>query len=239
MSISGLIGQEDFFHYFQPIYVLETNQPLGFEALFRTSHYSNPEFIFNTARKLNRLYELDSRSIHKAVSAYQRAGFLKEEQQNLFVNIFPSTILNPRFSSFLNKIIAEFKLTSQQIILEISEAEYIPDLLAFKKQVDAIKAKGFQIALDDIGHGYFTFESIIELHPNFIKLDRYLSGGLHVSKQKQTVVSNFVSYCHDNEIALVLEGLEDEREVDTAKSLGINLAQGYYLGKPEQLKWTV
>lgn len=176
--------------------------------------------------------------MHKAVSAYHSAGLLSKEG-NLFVNVFPSTILHSSFPSFLNKIMTDFALNSQQIILEITETECVNRFHLLKSKIFELKSQGFQIALDDVGKGYFNFQSIIELEPNYLKLDRYLSNDLHLSRKKQALILVFLDYCKENNVQLILEGLEKEIEVKTAESLGVPIAQGYFLGKPTSLMNTV
>lgn len=238
LSIRNFIREEQFYHFFQPIYHLNSWDKLGYEVLLRSTVYPNPELTFQEAKKEKQLYELDSRSIHKAISTYHSAGSSKRNG-TLFLNVFPSTILNQNFPSFLNQIITEKYLDSQQIVLEISESETIEEFDRFKKRISELKRQGFLIAIDDIGKGYSNFRSIIELEPDYLKLDRYFAQDLHLSKQKQTLISFFLNYCEQYNCQLILEGVETEKELAVAKALGISIAQGYILGKPALLKESV
>ncbi|WP_157800902.1 EAL domain-containing protein [Bacillus solitudinis] len=235
MSISVYIREEKFYHYFQPIYNLNSMNKIGFEALLRSKVHANPETVFKEAIKEKRLYELDSISIHNALYTYQSAGFSQKEGA-LFLNIFPSTILNRDFSSFLNKISTENYLDKQQIVLEICESESIDEFETFKERIIELKKQGFLIAIDDIGKGYSNFELVIELEPDYLKLDRYFSKDLHLSKKKQRIISFFLNYCEEEKIRLILEGLEDNRDLVVAKALGVKHGQGYILGRPALLK---
>ncbi|MFV2051121.1 EAL domain-containing protein, partial [Metabacillus sp. YM-086] len=219
MSIEDFINEEKFFHHFQPIYYLKTGNILGYEVLLRSNMYSNPEYVIQEAIKEKKLYELDSGSIHKAISTYNSAGLSKKDGK-LFLNILPSTILNSNFPYFINKIIAENYLSNQEFILEISESENIQDFDTFKTRILELKKQGFFIAIDDIGHGYCNLKTIIELEPDYLKLDRYFSQDLKSSKQKQSLISFFLNYCQEYKSQLILEGLENEMDMEMAKSLG-------------------
>jgi EAL domain-containing protein (putative c-di-GMP-specific phosphodiesterase class I) len=234
LPIKKFIREENFYHYFQPIYCLKSGDKLGYEVLLRSTVYPNPEYVFQEAKKENWLYELDSRSIHKALLTYQSTGLSKWDG-NLFINILPSTILNQRFPSFLKKIVTENYLDTRKIVLEISESEIIEEFDTFVNRLFEIKNQGFLIAIDDIGDGYSHFKTIIELEPDYLKLDRYLSKDLHLSKQKQTVISFYLSYAKQYKCQLILEGIENEMEMETAKELGVPIAQGYFLGRPALL----
>jgi EAL domain-containing protein (putative c-di-GMP-specific phosphodiesterase class I) len=232
-----MVKEEDFFHYFQPIYNIKNWVKLGYEVLLRSEAYPNPELTFKQAIKEKQLYELDSRSIHKAIRTYRSAGLSKNDGL-LFLNIFPSTILNPNFPSFL-KYFTNILQNSQQIVLEISESEMIEDFDTFKERIIELKKNGFLIAIDDFGRGYANFKFMIELEPDYLKLDRYFAKDLHLSKQKQTIVKSFVTYCREYKCNLILEGVETEQDMAMAKLLGIPIAQGFLLGKPGLLKQSV
>lgn len=72
---------------------------------------------------------------------------------------------------------------------------------------------------------------MIELKPDIIKLDRYLAKNLSHSKAKLRVVEMFVHYCQDD-ILLILEGIENQYDLEMAKQLGVRAGQGFLLGKP-------
>ncbi|MEQ6378789.1 EAL domain-containing protein, partial [Bacillaceae bacterium S4-13-56] len=148
--ISSFIDHEDFFHHFQPIYDLKEGYIVGYEVLLRSKKFANPELAFNSAIKEKKLYELDSRSIHKALKTYHSAGFTRKEGI-LFVNVFPSTLLNPKFPSFITIIMKEKLLTNQDIVFEISEKETNYDLNHLKKVLKQLKKVGISYAIDDYG----------------------------------------------------------------------------------------
>lgn len=235
MSIKTFISEQKFYHHFQPIYYLYSEERVGYEALIRSSVYPNPEFIFREAKKEERLYELDSRSIHKALSTYHAAG-LSKTKEKLFINVLPTTILNRNFPYFLHQIISDNLMKSQEIVIEISETESIEDFNIYTNRILEIKKEGFLIAIDDVGKGYTNIQSIIELKPDYLKLDLYFSRNLHVSKEKQSFVSFYVNYCKQFKIKLILEGLETEEDLEMAKELSVEIGQGYILGKPALLK---
>ncbi|MBO1515067.1 EAL domain-containing protein [Metabacillus bambusae] len=234
MSIEELIKNNDYFHNYQPIYNISNWKIAGYEGLLRTKKFPNPEFAFLTAKKEKQLYELDSRSIHKAVITYNAAGFTKTDGY-LFLNVFPSTILHANFPLFYKKIITDDNLSCQQIVFEISDLESITDLTTLKQKIIELKIQGFLIAIDDIGKGNSDLRAIIELEPEYIKLDRYFSDNLLESKQKQDFIQMFINYSENYNTKLILEGLENEKDLAVAKSLGITYAQGYILGKPKKL----
>jgi EAL domain-containing protein (putative c-di-GMP-specific phosphodiesterase class I) len=238
MLINNLIRDEEFFHHFQPIYNIRDWVIIGREVLFRSKEFDSPEIPFSLAKKEKQLYELDSRSIHKAVSTYHMAGVSRSEGK-LFVNAFPSTILNKNFPTFIISIMSKFNVSSNQLVIEISETERINNFRELSDSVNFLKENGIEIALDDVGKGLDNVQKIIELNPDFIKLDKYFTVDLYKSKKKQNFVQFLQNYCDEFNSHLILEGLEKPIDVAFAKVLGIKYAQGYALAKPDILEKTV
>lgn len=232
MSIENFIQEQSYHHSFQPIYDIRNWMIAGYEGFLRSNDYLNPEFAFSDAKKAGRLYELDSQSIHKAIQAYQQAGYTRNDGF-LFLNIFPSTIIDEAFIPFAKELMTDPHLINQQIVLEVSGLEEIIHFNEFKNCVKEIKELGFLLAVGDVGVGYSKVKSIIELEPDYIKLDRYFSYDLSTSNKKQSIIQLFNNFCKATGSKLILEGLETEITLALAKSLEIEYGQGYLLGNPK------
>lgn len=233
-KVSNFIKNEVFKHHFQSIVDLTDHTVKGHEALFRSQLFKNPEQAFNLAIKRGQLYELDSRSLRKAVYTYFKTGYL-EKGKKLFINVYPSTVLNSNFIPLIDTIIDRFPASSQSIILEFVENEKIRDFNEIENAVRELKKHGLGMAIDDFGKGIDDINRTIELDADYIKLDRYFTSSLFASKRKQAYVKFLVQYCAQFKLKLILEGLETARDIDVARSLGIQYAQGFALGKPEPL----
>lgn len=232
--INNFIQNELFSHHYQPIVDIQTWKRIGFEGLLRTSHFDTIEDAFKLAKTEKQLYELDSRSIHKAALTYHSAGFTKKDGY-LFLNVFPSTLTNTNFLHLIRKIITENTNFNKQIIFEISEMEVINDFSSFKKNIIQLKSEGILFAIDDVGKGNSNVNYIIELDPDFIKLDKCFSTNLYKDLKKQEFIKSMIRYTDNHEIKLVLEGLETEKDLAIAKYIGVKYGQGYVLGRPKSL----
>lgn len=233
LLLEKILSNEDFYHVYQPIFDIQNDAIFGYEGLFRTKYNLNPEDIFLMAKKNERLYELDSRSVHKALLTYSNVGS-SLRSKNLFFNVFPTTITNPLFNTLINKIINENHITSQQLIMEINENEII-DFEETKKVINHLKNIGIRIAIDDFGKGYSSLKSVIELEPEFVKLDKYFLEGLMKSEKKKYIIHTLLSYSKKFNTKLIAEGIEDEKSLLYLQNIGIRYAQGFLLGKPSTL----
>ncbi len=210
-------------HWFQPIHRLTDQAVIGYEALLRdpTQLHVSPVDIFNDAEKKGCRNILDLSSIKSAIEKFKDQTFL------LFLNIFPSTLLDKNFLSWWDEHVPPLL----PVVLEILEYEEIMDWNTLQTVIKWLKARGVKIALDDMGAGYSSLRQWIELDPDFIKLDRYFSENLSCSSRKQKTVRSLVDLLSDA-AEIIIEGIETREDLNTAKHLGITYAQGYLLGRP-------
>ncbi|MEJ8546258.1 EAL domain-containing protein [Brevibacillus borstelensis] len=238
--MNDLMQKEWYYPVFQPLVQLSTGRFVGYEALLRSTANLSPETIFLTARTENRLFELDTFSMKGAIASYFSETPSASVAPLLFINVFPSTLLNPAFHDFLHGELREYQSLSGRIVLEINEAneeDKMWEIRLLGQKIRKLRQYGFLIALDDVGSGAASLKKIVEYEPDIIKLDRYFGSRLASSGYKQKLVSLFVDFCI-GQIRLVLEGLEEPEDLAIAESLGVPIGQGFLLGRPDSLHKT-
>lgn len=210
-------------HWFQPIYHLKNSSIVGYEALLRDASQlcASPVDIFREADKKGHQNVLDRISIKTALESY------KDDENPLFLNIFPSTLMEEGFLSWWDSYAA----LQKNVVFELLENEPIRDWEVLKKVTGELQARGVRIAVDDMGGGYSFFQQWIELNPDFIKLDRYFAENLSASARKQKTLSSLVDLLSET-TEIIIEGIEKEEDLDVAERLGITYAQGFLLGVP-------
>ncbi|TCT25044.1 EAL domain-containing protein (putative c-di-GMP-specific phosphodiesterase class I) [Melghiribacillus thermohalophilus] len=228
--IDQLLNNKQISHHFQPLYVLSDWRTYGMESFIRFQDM-NPEQLFRMAKEKNQLYVLDTKSVFQSVKTYFKSGM----EKTLFLNVFPSTLMNPAFFDFVKQLGSEFPLFKQRVVFEINEAEPIEDISELRKAIVRLREEGIRFALDDFGKGSSNISTLIELEPEYIKLDKYFAEGLHQSKQKQFFIESILDYCKD-QMQLILEGIETAKDLAMAKSIGVPIAQGFLLNEPKDLR---
>jgi EAL domain-containing protein (putative c-di-GMP-specific phosphodiesterase class I) len=222
------------YHHFQPLWYLEQFNIFGYEALLRHDQFQNPEEYFQKARELDRLYELDTLSISNAIEVFSHF-----EHKYLFLNVYPSTVLNNCFPIFIDKILNLYPMINGRIVFELNESLLEEDYWnepTFKERINLLRNQKFLIALDDVGKGGASLQKIIEFKPDYIKLDRFFSFELSLNPEKQRMIEYISGYCNDFQIQLILEGIEKASDLAFAKSLNVQMAQGYLLAKPHPIE---
>ena len=232
-----LHSYQDYYHMFQPLFCLSERQPLGYEALLRSHSIARPDQLFHLAAQNNQLFDLDIMSIYNSISVFFQSSQHRDTSELLFLNLFPSTIAEQAFADICEAIRSKYHDVVGRIVFEINESmsemgEW--DRERFILNVNLLRKSGFRIAFDDVGEGATTLKRIVELAPDFIKIDQFFGMQLATNKKKQHIVKFFVDYCTDG-TKLILEGLEDPEDVKLAIRLGVSMGQGYWLAQPGPL----
>ena len=128
-------------------------------------------------------------------------------------------------------------------MIEITEQSVVDSYPDLRASLVPLRAHGLRIAIDDAGAGYASLHHIVELRPDFIKVDRSLVHGLADDDARRVAVSVFVLLSLDLERTVVAEGVERSRDLAALRDLGVQAAQGFLLGKPsaerdDLVRWT-
>ena len=227
-----LINEELVTYRFQPIIDAKDASVFAYEALMRVDlpTLRSPMDVLRLAREENCLHEVERITFFCASSAYQaleNAGKVVPSAL-LFINSIASQYLTP---DELSEYSARYASILPRIVIEITEEECLdPKALRIKQ---TIRGSSGAFALDDYGSGYSNERSLLELSPNYIKIDLSIIRSIDTDANKRQIVSNTVSYAHQRGMKVVAEGLETADEVRTVLSLGVDLLQGFFLAMPQ------
>jgi EAL domain-containing protein (putative c-di-GMP-specific phosphodiesterase class I) len=122
------------------------------------------------------------------------------------------------------------------VVFEISEQESIDNFAIFREVRDYYGNLGFKIALDDTGAGYASLEAVMELAPDFIKVDRAFVSGIDEDPARQGLLAALQSVADRLGSRIIGEGLDTLEELETLGRLGISFGQGWLFGKPHPLR---
>jgi EAL domain-containing protein (putative c-di-GMP-specific phosphodiesterase class I) len=251
MAQSGQVIQTKTLDYFfnmrnvhqialQPIIELATGKLYEYECLFRPHMPMLPQSIsaiVQAAIDTDRSIELDRfivRLILARASEIQADRRARREPPLRFaINLTPASLLDPMFEAkTFARMVAEAGLRPDRITLECTEQQAVSDIVPLIRQVKAMRRLGFGFAVDDAGAGYASFSLIASLKPTIIKIDRDISAGIARDDAKQALVEAFVSFGRRIGARLLAEGIERRADLAVLRSLGVDLGQGYLIGRP-------
>jgi EAL domain-containing protein (putative c-di-GMP-specific phosphodiesterase class I) len=221
---------------YEPIVEVASHTVFGYEALARGpegSDLRSPLVLFERAAQEDLIFQLDCLCRRSGIAgARDLPGGAK-----LFLNVRPTTIHDPAFKAeAITRTLAESRLTPSDVVFEISEQESIRSFDVFREVRDYYRRLGIQIALDDLGQGYSSLESILELEPEFIKVDRAFCSGIDADERRQELLRSLTKVADRIGARLIGEGLDTLEELTTLGRLGIPFGQGWLFGKPTPLR---
>ena len=225
---------------YQPIVELTTGRLVDYECLFRP-HMPGLETsissVVQAAVDTGRTIELDTFIVRIILS---RVGLLHAARNaanqppiHLAINFTPASLLDRHFeAAAFATMVKDAGLEPRQITLECTEQQAVSDVPPLVKQVKALRRLGFGFAIDDAGAGYASFSLIAALRPSVIKIDREIAYGIARDDAKQALVEAFVSFGGRIGARLLAEGIERRADLAMLTALGVDLGQGYLIGKP-------
>jgi EAL domain-containing protein (putative c-di-GMP-specific phosphodiesterase class I) len=117
-------------------------------------------------------------------------------------------------------------------VVEVTEKNVVEDFALMRDVVKRLRARGFRVAVDDAGAGYSGLQTMVEIEPDFIKLDISLTRGIEESVVRQKLVGTLSDFCRNAGIGLIAEGIEHRDQLDVLNDLGVPFAQGYLFARP-------
>lgn len=217
---------------YQPLVSLRTGTIYGYESLTRgpaNHHFYYPDNLFPFAEETGFLLQLERITRELAIKNFTGDN----TNLKLFININPLIINDPHFAGGETlQLIKQFNLLPQNIVFEITERTAIKDFNSFKKAILHYRDQGFMVAIDDAGAGYSSLQSIAELKPDFIKIDRSLVSDIDKDMVKKSLMETFVTFADKINSKILAEGIETEEEMKVILDMGVTFGQGYFLAKP-------
>jgi EAL domain-containing protein (putative c-di-GMP-specific phosphodiesterase class I)/CheY-like chemotaxis protein len=223
---------------FQPIVDLRSGRIVAVEALarFLTRPRRSPEFWFAQAREHDLGKDLELAAAARALEDVDRIP----ADARLAINLSPEAVCSKQFGGLLRDV----PLT--RLIVEITEQTQLGDRDQLEDALNHVRARGALIAVDDVGAGFSSLSRVVELRPDLIKLDIDLVRGIDRDPVRQALARTMVAFCGETETEIIAEGIETDEQVAQLLDLGIDLGQGFRLGRPgplphvdtdERLRW--
>ena len=230
-KIKKAIESEKLVAYYQPIENMQTGKIEKYECLARIKDDSivvSPARFMEAAR-LTGSYWLITRSIIKRAFA----DFSHNEYE-FSINITASDIKLGYLIEFLQLYTQKYAIDPSRVILELLE-----DIVTLTEgdmldQIEALRQMGFGIAIDDFGMENSNFSRLLELHPDYLKIDGVFIKDILTNKKSQIIVEAIVKICKESGIKVIAEYVSDEKIYRYLETLGVDYAQGYYIGEPRE-----
>lgn len=225
-SVQDLISAGKLYSLYQPIVSLTDGAVIGAEALtrFTTDPVVTPDVWFGRATEVGLGVDLELLALSSALASADPLP----NHIYLSINLSPDALADERTVALLQR----GSWPCSQVVVEITEHVSVSDYATLAHAAATLRGLGVRIAVDDAGAGYASFRHILQLRPDYIKLDRALVDGLDHDAAKRALAGAFVAFGEELDALIVAEGVETAAELSAARSLGVHAAQGFHTGRP-------
>ncbi len=223
----------EFEPYYEQQIDLETGELLGFEMLARwnspTHGLVKPEAFIHTAEQMGIINELSEQLM---VQAFEDAREW-DPSLSLSFNISPVQLSDPWFAQRFLKLLVRHNFPPDRVELDIAESSLQENPEQVRSIVTSLQNQGVRINLDDFGKGLSSLDHLRSLTFDRVKIDRTFITGIHDAGANSKIVDAIVTLGADLNVSISAEGVEDQKILESLKSMGKLKGQGYLYGHPE------
>ncbi|BBY64048.1 EAL domain-containing protein [Mycolicibacterium helvum] len=225
-AVRKVVYQRDFEVVFQPVHDVTSGKVVGVEALARFPHAPfRPDAFLAQAALLGLGIELETAILARVIS------MVPQLPQEVFVavNISPGATLVVPWAQMLAGV------DPSRIVLELTEHDAVLDYGALEEALEPCRSRGVQIAVDDVGAGFSSFSHVLELSPEFVKIDQSITRHIDADDARRRLAHAIAELAGQMGATVIAEGVENQGELDAVAAVGITAAQGFYLSRPRPI----
>lgn len=231
--IAQSLDQNRLFFHYQPVVDLVTGQVAYHEALLRLSLEDGrivlPGEYMDVVLRSDLMSAIDSYVTREAINVLGR-----DRSARLSINLSAAALTDPGWAEPLKQAVCDGRLAPERLLLEITETAAIADLEAARRVMDELTEIGFGFAMDDFGAGFASFHYLRHLPIKHVKIDRSFISRLAYDEDDKVFVSALTTLAHGYRQKIVAEGVENEKTLIRLNELGVDLVQGFFIGRPDR-----
>ncbi|WP_028456727.1 EAL domain-containing protein [Chitinilyticum litopenaei] len=234
--ITQALENDGFELHFQGIYEAATRKLVHLEALLRMKDAQNPgelimpgSFIPH-AEKTGKIIDLDRWVIRKAISILAE----RPAAPSIAVNVSGRSFDEPGLPEFIADELKRRRVDPRRLLVELTETAAVSDLRDAQRFIDALRATGCRVCLDDFGVGFASFAYLKQLKADVLKIDGMFIRDLPRDRDSQIFVRGMVQMAHDMGKITVAEFVENVEILEMLLEFGIDQVQGYHLDRPQR-----
>jgi diguanylate cyclase (GGDEF)-like protein/PAS domain S-box-containing protein len=234
------LAQERFLLFAQPIFATssESGVPDVWEILVRMRNVDgkivSPAVFIPAAERYDMMRDID-RWILRETLEHRAADIAAIPQLRVSLNLSAQTLSDPAFLPFIESLVKDSPLPADRIIFEITETAAVLHVEAASEVIQALRKWGCATALDDFGSGLSSFSYLKHFRVDFVKIDGIFISSLLDSAADQRIVRSIHALAREFGSKTIAEFVENDEILAQVRSIGIDYAQGYGLGKPRAL----
>lgn len=232
------IKQKQFQVYYQPKFDISGGEPVlcSAEALVRWIH---PEYGFicpvdfiSTFEANGLINQLDNYVWREAARQVKEWSERFGEAIPVSVNVSRVDLFDPDICDTLTGIVEEFGISTDRLLLEITESAYSEDSKHIIDTVHSLRSAGFRVEMDDFGTGYSSLNMLTSLPIDALKLDMQFTRTAFRAGGDTGMIAIVIEIAEMLGVPVIAEGVETEEQLAALRDMGCDIAQGYYFSRP-------
>ncbi|MDJ0779989.1 MAG: EAL domain-containing protein [Gammaproteobacteria bacterium] len=235
-DIDAALASESFRLLYQPIVALDperTRLHTRGEILLRMIDDSGavitPGAFLPLANRHGLMPQIDRWVIERVFSGYPHV-FMQNPELVLSLNLSAPSLNDETLADFILQSFEQSVVKPEQICFEISEAAMSHNFASASRLIEQVRAQGCSVALDDFGSGLASFSALKNLEVDFVKIDGNLVRDIESDRVDRSMVESIHAMAQLLKIRTIAENVDDEAIVARLRKIGLDYAQGYYLG---------
>lgn len=233
--LRNAVDKDEFELRFQPINRIDTGETTHHEVLIRLptedGRVALPDAFLPSAVRFGLMSEIDFWMIRNAAKAYATEFELNNELK-LAINLSANAFENDDLTAYVEKTFAKYGVPPHNIVFEITESLAVRRPIHVEQHITALRNLGCQFALDDFGTGYSSFGYLQKLRFDYIKIDGVFVQDLPNNPVDQKMIKLIAEIGREAGMQIVAEYVQDAESFSLLGELGVDLAQGYFVGRP-------
>ncbi len=233
-KIAEGLREDRFELYFQPVISIASGQVQHLEALLRLhdghGELVHPDRFIPVAEKTGQIRAIDHWVLARAVAILGA-----EPRLRLAVNLSASAMDDHSLLPDIERLLAKHRVEPTRLAFELTETAAVESLSRATLLMRGIQELGCRFALDDFGSGYASYAYLRKLPVNDVKIDGTFIRDLAKSREDRIVVKAITDVAHGMRKRVIAEFVESAEIYAVLRELGVDSAQGYYIGRPVPL----
>jgi diguanylate cyclase (GGDEF)-like protein len=234
--------QAGHFHvYYQGKYDIQADKPrlCSAEALVRWIHpergFISPGSFISLFENNGLIQKLDRYIFREVASQIRKWKDDLGYSVPVSVNVSRLDMFENDLCQYFQDLLVEFDLSSDDILLEVTESAYAEDSEQLIRTVEELRSHGLRIEMDDFGSGYSSLNMLAVLPIDYLKLDMKFVQSIKDDDRRVVMLKLMLDIAEHLQVPVIAEGVETEKQYLLLKELGCNIIQGYYFAKPLQV----
>ena len=232
------LKNHEFIVFYQPKVNIYTNQCVGVEALVRWRRQDGnmiyPSEFIPLFEKNHFIIDLDMYVLEQV--CIQINTWIKQGKKPLpvSVNISRVDLKNNDIVKQIVEICDTYQINRSLIELEITESAFLENESIAIERSKELKAEGFLLSIDDFGTGFSSLSLLKDLPMDVLKLDHTFFQ-TQMNKREKIILTNIIRMAKQLDMTIVSEGIETRQHVAFLKTIGCEIAQGFYYARPNEI----